>query len=97
MIIEAGRYAIELKELGWWDREEIKSIRLSATKINAGEIAGFDGKVSAEAKKREIELSIVSIKEGGTTIQFSDTWLRGLTNDEGKALESALSELDKKK
>lgn len=97
MTINAGRYVIELKELGWWDREEIKSIRLSATKISDGEISGFDGKVSAEAKKREIELSIVSIKEGENAVEFSTPWLRGLTQEEGKALTDGIAELDKKK
>lgn len=97
MIVNTGRYAVELKELGWWDREEVKSIRLSATKISGGEVVGFDGKIAAEAKRMEVELSIVSIKEGDKTIAFSGEWLRGLTEEEGKAIMEAIAELDKKK
>jgi hypothetical protein len=97
MTVNAGRYVVELKELGWWDKEQVNAIRLSATKLTSGDITGIDGIVIIEARKREMQLMIASIKEGENVVLFTDGWLGQLTAEEGKALVAAIAEMNKKK
>jgi len=97
MQITTGRYIIELRELGWWDKEGLKADMMSAAKINGRDIAGFDGAKFMDVRMRTMEKSIVSIKEGDTVIPFSEKWVRGLTDEEGSALSDGIESMDKKK
>ncbi len=97
MKINAGRYALEIRELSWWEKEEVKAEITSATKLKDKDISGFDGAAMLKVRMKTIEKSIVSIKEGENDVTFSEAWLRGLTNEEGEALSAAIDEMDKKK
>lgn len=97
MQIIAGRYTVELKELSWWDREEIKAMLVGAAKMGNRDLSGFNGEQVMAANTRAMEKSIVSIKEGETTVAFSMDWLKQLTQSEGDAISAAIEEIGKKK
>jgi hypothetical protein len=97
MIVTTGRYIVELKEPSWWNMQEIQSILASGAKMRGSDVSGFDGAVLLDATAKAFEGSIQSIKEGETSIQFSQEWMNGLTQEEGATIKEAIDELGKKK
>lgn len=98
MTVNAGRYVVELKELSWWESEEIKAALISGAKMGKdGAVSSIDGLALLDIKVKTFSKCISSIKEGEVEIKFSNEWLKGLTSTEGDALTSAIDELGKKK
>lgn len=95
--MQAGRYTIELKELSWWESQEIQSVMISGAKIVGGGMSGIDADALMRSKMLTFEKSIASIKEGDVEIPYSQSWIKGLTKEEGDALSEAIDELGKKK
>lgn len=92
-----GRYTVTLKELTWWETEEIKASLASGAKMNSTGLSGFDGTSLLEAKLKTFQSAIQEIKEGDKTVPYSKEWVKGLTQEEGEALDLAVDELGKKK
>ncbi len=97
MQVQAGRYSVELKELTWWDAQEVQAILMGGAKMGGSTLSGFDGMALMQANAKAIEKSVVSIKEGEASIAFSMDWLKQLTQAEGDAIKDAIDELAKKK
>lgn len=95
--IQVGRYSVTIKELTYWAKEEIKSILVDGVKIKGDSLSGVGGSATLAAKLKTLELSIVEIKEGEKIIGFTPDWVKGLTCEEGDAIEGAIDELSKKK
>ena len=95
--IQAGRYILTIKELTYWAKEEIKSQIMEGVKIKGNDATGITGFATLEAKKKTFESSIVEIKEGEKVIPYSIEWLKGLTVEEGDAIELAIDNISKKK
>ena len=97
MTVNVGRYKVELRELSWWETQEIQALLTTGARMTGAVISGFDGSALIEANAKGFEYSVVSIREGETEIGFSREWLKGLTQEEGEAIKDAIDELGKKK
>jgi hypothetical protein len=95
--VNIGRYSVSLKELTWWETEEVKSILATGAKMNSLGVSGFNGSALLDAKIQTFKFAITEIKEGDVVIPFSIEWVKGLTHAEGIAIEAAMDELGKKK
>lgn len=97
MTVEAGRYVVEVRELSWYETQELQALLVSGAKMSGPAVSNIDGDKLMAANLRAMELSISSIKENGAEVKFSQEWLRGLTVSEGDAIKAAIDELGKKK
>lgn len=97
MQVNAGRYIVKVKELSWWETQEVQAILTSGAKMTGAILSGFDGPALIQANALAFERSIVSIQEGDAEVKFSQEWLKGLTVEEGDAIKAAIDELGKKK
>jgi hypothetical protein len=97
MTINAGRYKVELRELSWWDEEELKAAMANGAKMKEGQLSGVDGAVLLDVKIKRFKKAIVSIKEGEKETSFSEEWLKNLTSEEGEAISEAVESQPKKK
>ena len=106
-----GRYNIELVEsILWWDAEalkfepafkttdidETKPIDRKITKEDFEIMESFS-EVMIKSKIKVWGKLIKEIKEKEAVIEFSEDWLKGLTREEGEALEEAINTICKKK
>ena len=92
-----GRYDVKLKKLGWYDQEVVKNEIISGAKIDNSGLKGIDGSAMFKMKLKLWELSIEEIKEGEKVIPYSEEWVKGLTVEEGNAIDEAVNEIDAKK
>ena len=97
--IIVGKYNIEVKEeLSWYDTESLQATMLGGAKMgldgNTPKLTGIDGDILLNAKIKLFELAIVSIKEeDGKTYPFSMDWLKNLSQNDGKVLDTTLDDL----
>jgi len=70
--MQIGKYEVELKELTWYETEQIKAKMISGAKMKSEGLDGVDGDLFFKSTLKSIELSIVEIKEGETVIPYSE-------------------------
>lgn len=90
MIVKLKDYEVEIKdELGWWDLEDIKAQWKAIGKFQQAELGTsmqIDPNTIMKIMLRLIELAIVSIKKGEEKVNFSESWIKGLSKADGDTL-----------
>lgn len=97
MEVQTGRYTVTIREMTWWQAEEIKAMLASGTKLTGAQVDGIDGKVLLEANMKALENCVVKIVEGDKDVPFTQDWVKQLTQTEGETLKEAIDNLGKKK
>jgi len=93
MQLQLSKQVVEIKdELGWWDEEKLKSIIAGTFRFGEeNRPEAINAEDYTKAKIDALRLYISSIKEGEKVIPFSETWLGGLSREDGKKLSDAIS------
>lgn len=104
--VQLSAYTVGIKgTLSYWDMEEINAARASAAKLgrlsadmSADELDIELGAMLLAGKRKMLQVSIVSITDKeGKPVQFSEQFLRSLTQEDGAALEAACAAAQEKK
>ncbi|HEY1037159.1 MAG TPA: hypothetical protein VGE62_01095 [Candidatus Paceibacterota bacterium] len=96
--IKLSKHEVDMKPaLSWYEKEEVKAVMQSGSKMDNSGLKGFDGYAMLEAKIKLFECLIVEIREGENKIVGVREWLKTLSAEDGDIIDAAADEIGKKK